>query len=145
MWCSRDFTQRPDLYIGYVIKQRGCPELRTYDDVSNTEWCRGAPYQNQTWSLEVGVIGSWGTREPNLVRNLPKKGYRSCITTRELVKNPKVRGPGPFNFLFVDTGWYREMSTIIGRGSLRFLEHSYLCIMYTYTHIYIYLYTYIYR
>ena len=50
-------------------------------------------------------------------------------TARELVKNPKVWGPGPLKFLFVNQ--YRDMSTKIGRGPLRFLEHSYLCRTYT--------------
>ncbi|CAL1149673.1 unnamed protein product [Cladocopium goreaui] len=46
-----DVDTYKNLYIGYVIKQRGCPELRTYDDVSNTEWCRGYPglYRPLAW------------------------------------------------------------------------------------------------
>ena len=104
MWCSRDFTQRPDLYIGYVIKQRGCPELRTYDDVSNTEWCRGAPYQNQTWSLEVRVIGSWGTREPNLVRNLPKKGTDHALQPESWLRIRKFEAQRPSIFYLLIQG-----------------------------------------
>lgn len=46
-----DVDTYKNLYIGYVIKQRGCPELRTYDDVSNTAWCRGYPglYRPLAW------------------------------------------------------------------------------------------------
>lgn len=40
-----------DLYLGYVVKSRGCSELRAYDLFSNTEWCRGHPglYRPMAW------------------------------------------------------------------------------------------------
>jgi len=46
-----DVPSYKDFYLGVVVKTYGCSQLRTYDALTNTEWCRGHPglYRPMAW------------------------------------------------------------------------------------------------